>query len=318
MPHDLCQRAAGAVVYYVSPLLERAGVRHAFTTRLGGVSPPPFDSLNLGNSSTGDIQDDRRHIEANCRLIQAAIGCLERRRCSVHQVHGSNVVTVAAGQSFGYGLKADALVCDDARSLISIRTADCVPILLASADGRCVGAVHAGWRGVVAGIALAAVGAMRKLAGDAKLLAAIGPAIGPEAFEVGDEVLAQFENVFGSDAPLRRRPGGKGHVDMRRALKIQLSAAGIQDIDATDLCTFGLAAEFFSHRRDRGITGRMAAFIAPRRPSTSLQATPAEGLGENSLARNRKRLPGDSVIAGGFAPDSSAPIPGDATNEPGR
>src|SRR4051812_12770578 len=139
------------VVYYASPLLEAAGVPHAFSTRLGGVSQPPFDSMNLGNPSGCAMQDEDDHISENYRRMQRAIGCESRRRCWVHQVHGGDVLAIQSGEPFENNQRADALVSDDPQRVLAIRVADCVPILLATSDGQRVAAVHAGWRGVIAG-----------------------------------------------------------------------------------------------------------------------------------------------------------------------
>jgi YfiH family protein len=248
-------------VYYVSPLLEQAGVRHAFSTRLGGISPAPFDSLNLGNPTGCDRQDDDERIQTNYRRLQAAIGCASSARCWVHQVHGGDVANAAS--DFSNGIKADALTTDDPGHMLAIRVADCVPILLTDERGETVAAVHAGWRGVIAGVIPATLARMPL---PKNLIAAIGPCIGFDAFEVGDEVLREFDRAFGSDAPLRRNGDGKGRVDLRAACQLQLRRAGLtaEQIDTTDRCTFRDADEFFSHRRDRGVTGRLAALIAPR------------------------------------------------------
>jgi YfiH family protein len=256
--------APDGVTYYASPLLESLGVSHAFSTRLGGTSPPPFDSLNLGNPNGCDVQDDYPRIWDNYRLLQAAAGCGGRELCRVHQVHGDVVARVRAGEPFDTSVHADALVGDDAARVLSVRVADCVPVLIAAVDGRTVAAAHAGWRGVVAGVAVAALREMD--VEPARCVAAIGPCIGVESFEVGPEVLDAFQVAFGADAPLRRRDDGKGHVDLREALRRQLVAAGIPagNIDSTDRCTVRDAGEFFSHRRDHGVTGRMAAIISPR------------------------------------------------------
>jgi polyphenol oxidase len=247
-------------VFYVSPQLAELGVRHAFSTRLRGVSPPPFDSLNLGNPNGCATQDNEPRIQENYRRLQSAIGCESSRRCWVHQVHAAAVVETTSGD-FHNSLKADALVTTDTSHVLSIRIADCVPILLADESGACVAAVHAGWRGVIAGVIPAAVKAMAR----PPVAAAIGPCIGFDAFEVGPEVLAEFERAFGREAPIRRESSGKGHVDLRAACRIQLREAGLSDerIDGTDRCTFRDSDEFFSHRRDNGVTGRMAALIAP-------------------------------------------------------
>jgi YfiH family protein len=248
-------------VYYLSPLLVQIGVPHAFSTRIGGVSAAPFDSLNLGNPSGCDRQDDDAHIQENYRRLQQAIGCESRTRCWVHQVHGS-IVLDAARDGFSNGLKADALVSARTNQILAIRTADCVPVLISNAGGTLVAAIHAGWRGVIAGIIPSAIAKFESTA----LIAAIGPCIGFETFEVGTEVLAEFTRAFGTSAPIRSAGGGKGRVDLQAACRLQLLAAGVSAarIDLTDRCTFRDSHEFFSHRRDKGVTGRMAALISPR------------------------------------------------------
>ena len=144
-------------------------------------------------------------------------------------------------------------------------------MLLCSGDGRTVAAVHAGWRGIVAGVIPAAVQRMLDIGEETsadEFIAAIGPCIGQDAFEVGPEVLAEFESVFGGEAPIARMPDGKGRVDLRRAARMQLLNSGLrgENVDSTDRCTVTHREEFFSHRREGGITGRMAAVIAANRP----------------------------------------------------
>lgn len=259
-------KAANGVVVYISPLLREMRVPHAFSTRLGGRSPAPFDSLNLGNPNGCAVQDDYERIWENYRLLQEAAGCEDRELCRVHQVHGHLAVTIEAKRAADPSVKADALVTDDPARALSVRVADCVPVLMSGPGGRAVAAVHAGWRGVVAGVAPAA---LRTLCtrGDFRpehVTVAIGPSIGFDAFEVGPEVLDAFAAKFGADGPFRRRPDKKGHVDLREAIRRQLVAAAVPEdrIDSTDRCTVTHRDEFFSHRRDDGITGRMAAVIA--------------------------------------------------------
>lgn len=258
------------VVHYVSPLLGSAGVIHGFSTRIGGVSSEPFNSLNLGNPQGAEIQDDWDRIAENYKRFQRAIGAAGKERCWVHQVHGGDVVFVRRNHEFSNGARADAMICDDPNRLLTIRIADCVPILIASTDGAVVAAVHAGWRGVISGAVPNAIREMRRFTSN-PLLAAIGPCIGFRSFEVGPEVVAQFEEHF-PDTPGLAEPkeGGKGRIDLRLAVQMQLNAAGIKtdQIDSMDCCTFRDAEEFFSHRRDKGLTGRLAALIAPR-PSQS-------------------------------------------------
>jgi polyphenol oxidase len=254
----LLRTTTAGVTFYRSTLL--AHVPHAFSTRLGGVSVGPFTSLNLGNPNGCPVQDDLANIAENYRRLQAAIGCEGRSRAQVHQVHGCDVLPAPAGEAFDVHAKADGLTSDDPAKLLSVRTADCVPVLLASRDGRCVAAVHAGWRGVVAGIAPAAARLLTERYGVAPegLIAAIGPSIGADAFEVGPEVVAAFDARY-----VRPLPAGKGLIDLRAVLADQLRAAGLGDdaVDTTDRCTVTHADEFFSHRRENGVTGRMASMI---------------------------------------------------------
>lgn len=255
------------VVFYESPLLREAGVPHAFSTRRGGVSEGVFASLNLGNPNGAPVQDSPENIAENYRRLLRAIGCEERRFVFAHQSHGARVVdpardaqtdTVYGGCELG---QADALTTDDPGVLVSVRVADCVPVLIASTDGRRVAAVHAGWRGVVAGVALQALKRF-----DGPVVVAIGPSISVGAFEVGAEVLREFQSHFGDETPYQPSPKGPSHahIDLRAALELQLRRAGVERIDTTDRCTVRDADEFFSHRRDNGVTGRMAAIIGTR------------------------------------------------------
>lgn len=273
----MLQRRASAtgVVYYASPLLEARNVPHAFSTRIGGISPMPFASLNLGNPLGCPLQDDLAHIRQNYQRLASAAGFAGKQIRRVRQVHGSSIVTITGHDQPGEDPQADGLITEDPTCVASVRVADCVPVLLCTSDGRRVAAVHAGWRGVVAGVVPKAVEQLRRMADSdpvhdrsarMELIAAIGPCIGMDAFEVGGEVLEQFTQLLGSAAPVIRRADGKGHVDLREAIRLQLLKIGLHatQIDLTDRCTYRDADEFFSHRRDQGITGRMAALIAPR------------------------------------------------------
>ncbi len=249
------------VVVYASTLLNEIGVRHAFSTRLGGVSAPPFDSMNLGNPNGCEIQDDSDHIATNYRILQETVGFVPGERVWVHQVHGKTVMRASADVPFDRSAKADAIVSDDPRRILSIRVADCVPVLLAGDGGRIVAAVHAGWRGVAAGVVPEALRAMN--VDPQSCGAAIGPSISILNFEVGPEVVATFKQMMGDRAPVSEGENGKGHFDLRVAIAQQLIDAGVAEgqIDITDRCTYRDREEFFSHRRDHGTTGRLAALI---------------------------------------------------------
>lgn len=266
-------------------LLSRAGVPHAVSTRIGGVSAGIFESLNFGNPSELPVErrDPASNIRENYRRLIESAACAGRELVEVHQVHGAVVHVVRRGVAGAtpvpHGgekkdVKADAMVTDDPSRALAIRVADCAPVLMASADGSIVGIAHAGWRGVVAGVVPACVEAMRELVPSMspqggrhrwhEIVAAIGPCIGPESFEVGPEVVAEFRRVFGGEAPVRGGDGDRSFVDLKAAIAVQLRRAGAVAVDISPHCTVRDADLFFSHRRERGLTGRMAAVISCR------------------------------------------------------
>jgi len=264
-------------------LLRSIGVPHAFSTRCGGVSSGIFDSLNFGNPS--DLPSERRdpasNIARNFDILLDAAGVLRHEQkeiVQVYQVHGAKTHVVRLGTPThpdsrdpitveSCDTKADAIVTADPGRVLCVRTADCTPILLASFDGQIVGAVHAGWRGVIAGVLPGAIKAMRSL-GANDILAVIGPCISETHFEVGPEVVREFVRLFGANAPCRvvepANPDSKGFVNLQAALRIQLETANVRQVETLALCTVARRDLFFSHRRDNGHTGRMAAIIAPR------------------------------------------------------
>jgi hypothetical protein len=278
--------ADGTPGLLVSPRLEEAGVPHAFTTRVGGASRGVFASLNFGNPMhlSGADRDPASNIAENFRRVLAVIGAGGREVVQVYQVHGGAARAFRAGnpsRDAGAGpagetidFKADALVTDDPARVVAVRVADCVPVLLASADGRIVAAVHAGWRGVAAGVALAAVRAMRGL-GAVEIVGAIGPCISAAAFEVGPEVVAALRAALGEAASVRAHPdpvaraAGKAMVDLPESLRRQLADFGVGEVDVIARCTVGEPDAFFSHRRDKGVTGRMVGVIGPRAATAS-------------------------------------------------
>lgn len=271
-----------------SPLLTGLQVPHGFTTRVGGVSPPPFDSLNFGNP--GDLPPDRRdpaaNIARNFDLVLSALGVSNPSRAAsqVHQVHASDVHVIdrdgpgpTNDASPAPDPKADAIVTNDPSRLIAVRVADCCPILLSTGDGRAVAAVHAGWRGAVGGVVCNAARVLieRYSASAESLVAAIGPCIGPEAFEVGPEVVDEFRRMLPPRSHagcIRPGAGDRATIDLQEAIRVQLEELGLvpQRIDVLRRCTVNDrqpdgTPTFFSHRRDRGLTGRMIGLIGPAR-----------------------------------------------------
>jgi YfiH family protein len=249
-----------------SELLTSHGFRHGFSLRHGGVSEPPFDSLNLGRS----VGDDAQAVEVNHRRLAAAIGYT--RLYEVSQVHAAEAHVVEPGDDpvAFRAREGDAIALGGGREGwgVGVRTADCVPILVADPQSGAVAAIHAGWRGIVAGVIGAGLARMDELAGGAcrsRLVAAIGPHVRVGAFEVGDEVVAALAPLVPVDGIVVRGPG-KPHVDLTAAVRFQLIEAGLhpERVDALAGCTFAEPSRFFSHRRDGARAGRHLAVIVSR------------------------------------------------------
>lgn len=238
-----------------------ASVRAACSTRAGGVSAPPYDTLNLGDH-VGDAPAD---VVENRRRFAAA---LNARPVFLQQVHGRGVVRIDAATPDG--TQADACWTTERGVACTMMVADCLPVLLADRRGTVVGAAHCGWRGLAgeggAGVLEALWARMAPTAGDAGgMLAWLGPCIGPDAFEVGPEVRAAFlDHDAGAAALFRVRDGGKFLADLPGLARRRLAALGIAALHGNDgsaaWCTVSQASRFFSHRRDR-VSGRLAATV---------------------------------------------------------
>ena len=231
-----------------------AAVRALLTTRRGGVSRPPYASLNLGDH----VGDDRLAVAANRALLRGAlVGGGEP--VWLEQVHGTRVVDAAACSPGDPPEQADASFAREPGVVCTVMTADCLPVLFCADDGSVVAAAHAGWRGLLAGVLEATVAAMGVAA--PALLAYLGPAIGPRAFEVGDEVRSAF---VAADAALAAafKPAlpGKWLADLYLLARLRLAAQGLVRVYGGDFCTYRDADRFFSYRRDAQ-TGRMASMI---------------------------------------------------------
>jgi polyphenol oxidase len=232
------------------------------STRQGGVSAPPFDSLNLRPAGLrGDAVDDPDAIAENQRRFADALGATP---VWLEQVHGTAVVRLVAGMS-GHP-RADAAVSTEPGLACAVLVADCLPVLLCDRGGRGVAAAHAGWRGLAGGVLEATVAALCDAtdADPADLLAWRGPCIGPRQFEVGEDVLQAFGGPSSRFVP-RPRPGGdmRWLADLPGLAADRLQRAGVGAVSGGRFCTVEDASRFFSFRRDR-VTGRLAAAIALR------------------------------------------------------
>jgi hypothetical protein len=245
---------------------------HGFTTRAGGVSAAPFDTLNLGTK----WGDDPARVEENRRRLLAAAAAT--RLFVAKQVHGAAVVRVRADADPDAiaAASADALCTDVPGHAVAVFVADCVPLLLADPGTGACAAVHAGWRGVVGGVGPAA---LARLAADfgtrpGDVRVALGPSIGPCCFEVGPEVEAAFRSLVPEATSLgivRDGGSGKAHVDLRAALRWAFVQQGVPGsaIDAEPPCTRCDPERFYSYRRDGARTGQHVGFVVRRGPVTA-------------------------------------------------
>ncbi|HPC45437.1 MAG TPA: peptidoglycan editing factor PgeF [Candidatus Latescibacteria bacterium] len=244
-----------------SLLDELPGVWHGFTTRIGGVSAGSFAFLNL-SLNVGDSPDA---VLQNRSLLARSAGISPEMVTLQAQQHGSDVV-LCDSVSPEAARRADAFIATREAIPVLVGTADCLPVLLASEDGRIVASIHAGWKGVLAEVIPRTVTAMQTVSGarPESMRAAIGPHIRACCFEVGDDVAHQFrkEHVV---APRAR--GGKSCVDLSAAAVCQLEDSGIaaKNIDISSTCTVCRHDLFFSHRANGGTTGRTVAMIMRRR-----------------------------------------------------
>lgn len=226
-----------------------ANVKALQTTRQGGVSVAPYDSLNLG-THVGDAP----LIVARNRMLLNSL--LPSEPVWLEQVHG---IVVANADLASCRIQADACIARQNASVCVVMTADCLPVLLCDEQGSVVGAAHAGWKGLAAGVIESTVNAMAAEPGN--LMAWLGPAIGAQAFEVGNEVRAEFVALH-SEATAAFVPAQSGtwFADLYALARLRLNALGVTRIYGGDRCTYTEREQFFSYRRD-GVTGRMGSFI---------------------------------------------------------
>lgn len=234
------------------PLAGRVGA--CVTTRKGGVSSESYASLNLGTH----VGDDPQAVARNRAILREKLD-LPAEPCWLEQVHGTDIVELY-GQESGIP-RADGSITSTPGVVLAVLTADCLPVLLADSEGSRVAALHAGWRGLAGGILEAGVAAMQRPR--PSVHAYLGPAIGPDAFEVGDEVRARFlaDNPLSTQC-FRPSLAGRWLADIYALARLRLESAGLDasHIHGGGRCTFSEAESFFSYRRD-GETGRMASLI---------------------------------------------------------
>lgn len=233
----------------VEALSALPGIAHGFFTRRGGVSEGIYASLNCGVGS----KDSAEAVRENRARVAARLGARKLMTC--YQVHGTTAVIADNSAPANWRPKADALVTATPGVALGVLTADCAPILFADRQARVIGAAHAGWRGAVTGIAESTIAAMEGLgATRRRMVAAIGPCIGPKVYEVGPELEAEFLAQDAANARFftRATPEARPHLDLSAYLADRLQKAGLPVVTTVNnACSFTSEKDFFSYRRSR-------------------------------------------------------------------
>ncbi|MBI5825718.1 MAG: peptidoglycan editing factor PgeF [Chloroflexi bacterium] len=247
--------------YYRFDIFSNALMQAVFTRR-GGVSPAPWHSLNLG----GSVGDDPAHVAENRIRIFNALG---RDPASLHDVwlvHGTDIVHADAPRPLeNHPARADILLTDNPEVSLFMRFADCVPLLFHDPQKKVIGISHAGWMGTVKGVAKTTIEEMQTRYGcnPKDIVAGIGPSIGVDHYEVGEEVALQFREKYGKDAErILQARDGRIYLDLWTANLIQLQNAGVEQVQVSGVCTACHLDDWFSHRAEKGKTGRFGVLMA--------------------------------------------------------
>jgi YfiH family protein len=249
--------------YYTFETLDRLGVPHGIFTRSGGVSPAPWASLNTG----GTLGDSRENVVENRLRIFQAMNRPVNSIFDVWQVHSTDVIYSREPRPLDQAhIKADGIVSDCPEITLMMRFADCVPVILYHPKTGCAALVHAGWKGTLAKITNQAIQVMQThcQARPSEMIAAIGPSIGPDHYQVGEEVILGAEIAFGKNsAAILHSSNERYYLDLWKANTITLEEAGVQQIEVAGMCTGCSTNEWYSHRVEAGKTGRFGAVLVP-------------------------------------------------------
>ena len=254
----------GELAYYTfESLTDSDTVTHAISTRHGGVSPAPFDTLNLSHTAG----DEEANVATNLQRLHDALALDARATVSAGQAQADRVAVVGAAQRGSILRGVDALLTNEPGVPLMLRYADCVPILFFDPAHRAIGVAHAGWRGTVGKVATNAARAMFDGfdTRPRELVACVAPAIGPCCYRIGEDVIAQVRAAFDdADELLRLQPDGSAHFDLWQANARQLRDLGVEQIEIAGICTADHTEDFYSWRAEKANTGRFGAIISIR------------------------------------------------------
>ncbi|MBI5652400.1 MAG: peptidoglycan editing factor PgeF [Chloroflexi bacterium] len=257
------KQIANAVGYYTFDALKNSGALvHAISTRHGGVSPAPFDTLNLSVA----VGDEAANAHENLARLHVALELDARATVDAKQAQADQVAIVTAHARGTRIANVDALITNQPGINLLLRFADCVPILFYDPAHHAIGIAHAGWRGTVMQIATNTVNAMRESFGTRPrdVIACIAPSIGPCCYRVGDDVIARVRETFTNADELLVARAGAIHFDLWQANATQLRARGVEQIEIANICTAHHTNDFYSWRAEKANTGRFGAVIGLR------------------------------------------------------
>ena len=259
---DMQRETHGKLAYYTFESLKDSGtLMHAVSTRHGGVSPAPFNTLNLSHTAG----DDKANVAANINRLHEALSLNARTTVSASQAQANRVAVVGTTERGTIIREVDALLTDEPGVPLMLRYADCVPIFFFDPAHRAIGVAHAGWRGTVGKIATNAARAMFDTYGTRPrdLIACIAPSIGPCCYRIGADVIARVRAAFdNAEELLHIQPDGSIHFDLWQANAWQLRALGVEQIEIAEICTADHTDDFYSWRAEKAKTGRFGAIIA--------------------------------------------------------
>ncbi|MEM7343710.1 MAG: peptidoglycan editing factor PgeF [Chloroflexota bacterium] len=252
-------------IYRAQAFEQHPNLVHAIFTRQGGVSQPPYNSLNLGSM----VGDDPVAVTQNFHRLCEQIHVTPEQVVSCHLIHGAKVLTVTKSNRQSFMGKADGMITKEMDTYLFMRFGDCTPLLFFDPVQQAVGLTHAGWRGTMANVSGATIEAMTSHLGchPENIISVIGPAIGACCYEVGGEVMAQAKQSLTDSETLFSAYNDTlthAHFDMIAANRHQLVEAGVKQIIQSDLCTAFQTDHFFSHRAEKGKTGRFGVMIGIR------------------------------------------------------
>ena len=255
------QVMSGSLVYYQFAMW--SDLNHGIFTRKGGISPAPWASLNLG----GNVGDHHTAVRHNQDLIYQNLKLDSNRICSVWQVHSADVIVVDGPvKGRRWIALADGMVTNCPQTPLFMRFADCTPLLFHDPVKKVIGIAHAGWRGTVTGVGTNTVRTMVQAYGcePRDIQAGIGPSIGPQSYQVGEEVVQAVNDYFETtdDLICRNPDDGTAYLDLWAANRLDLQRAGVQQIEVAAIDTATNTDEFFSHRAEKGKTGRFGAVLS--------------------------------------------------------